>query len=376
MIPCVSVAPFVMELQSAYYPDDDNNSTYYESAYDYLELQAEYVIADAISCYVAPVLLFTGLAGNLLSLLVHLKLGRRHMSTCYYLVVLSVVDPLLVVHRLGNDWARHTFDDLQVAVQNRSELTCQLYNFTASFLLHFSTWLFAIAALDVALAHVYPLRAGKICRSPERVKNVTLTVVLFLVLTNAHFFWTYGLSSTSLMTEELSCTFSSKGGMYADVFRNRVWPIMDRAIGTVSPQAVILVSVVYICRRRRDLSRSSRDDSAATARAVHRSSRTFVALGAASLLLTLPETTYNVFELLVKEEVIVLDNSDMVVLSRRILGQTICFICRDVFIAWKVLLCVGCWPRFRSCAVEIVRCNVIKKTRRRRLDRKYDDSES
>ena len=365
-----------MELQSAYYPHDDNNSTFDESAYDYFDLRAEEVIADAIGCYVAPILLFTGLAGNLLSLLVHLKLGRRHMSTCYYLAVLSVVDSLLVVHRLGNAWARHTFDDLQAAVQNRSELTCQLYNFTASFLLHFSTWLLAIAALDVALAHVNPRRAGKICRSPERVKNVTLTVVLFLVLANAHFFWTYGLSSTSLMTEELSCSFSSKGGMYADVFRRRIWPIMDRAIGTVAPQAVILVSVVYICRRRRDLSRSSRDDSAATARAVHRSSRTVVALGVASLLLTLPETSYNVFELLVQDKVIVLDDSDMVVFSRRILGNTICFMCRDVFIAWKVLLCVGCWSRFRSCAVEIVRCNVITKTRCKRLDRKYDDSES
>ena len=365
-----------MEPQGAYDAPDDNNSSVDYNYGDYLgDLKSITSDSDAISCYVSPVLLFTGLAGNLLSLLVHLKLGRRHMSTCYYLAVLSVVDSLLVVHRLGSDWAKHTGEDLQATVQNRSELTCQLFNFTTSFLAHFSAWLLAVAALDVALAHVKPLRASNICRRPERVKNVTLTVVLFLVLANAHVFWTYGLTPSAELSEKLYCTFSSKGGMYADVFQRRVWPIMDLAIATVSPHAVLLVSIAYIFRRRRDMSRSSRDDSTTTARAVHRSSLTFMVLGVASMVLTLPETIYTVFEFLVEDKVIVIDDSDLHVFSRRILVQTVSFMCRDVFIAWNVLFCLGCWPRFRSCAVEIIRCNVIK-TRPKRLDRKYADSES
>lgn len=369
-VPVTSFSSFVMEATDDRDVSADNNASFTYNYDDYYELSVEEGTADAISRYVAPVLLFTGLAGNVLSLLVHMKLGRACMSTCYYLAVLAVVDSLLLVHRLGSDWARHAFKtDLQAAVQNRSELTCQLFNLATSFLLHFSSWLLAVAVLEVALVRATPQRADKICQRPERVKNVTLTVVLFLVLANAHFFWTYGLMSAVQYSDELFCTFTSKGGSYADVFRHRVWPIMDLVVASALPDAFVLVSVVYICRRRQDVATTSRDSNMTSARAVHHSSRTCVGLGVASVLLTLPENAYSVFEFLCENHVYEVDDTDLTALSRRILGQTVCFTCHDLFIASKVLFYVACWPRFRSCAVQVIRCSSGKQ-QRNRLKRK------
>ena len=360
--------------------NNDNASYTYNYNYDdYYELSAEEEAADAISRYVAPVLLFTGLAGNVLSLLVHVRLGRAHMSTCYYLAVLAVVDSLLLVHRLGSDWARHAFKtDLQAAVQNRSELTCQLFNLATSFLLHFSHWLLAVAVLEVALARARPKRVDKICRRPERVKNVTLTVVLFLVLVNAHFFWTYGLMSAVQYSDELFCTFTSKGGSYADVFRHRIWPVMDLVVASALPDAFIVASVGYIWRRRRDdvtTAAASRDVNITSARDVHHVARTCVALGVAAVLLTLPENAYSVFEFLCENHVYQVDNTDLTALARRILGQTVCFTCHDIFIAGKVLFYVACWPRFRSCAVEVIKCT-NEKRQRNRSDRKCTSNQA
>ena len=121
-----------------------NDTAYLEDYYDYYERGLEFRLEALIGVYLSPVLLVGGIVAQSVSLLALVRLvgiacsytsnsdhsrssdttsttTPAQTSACiygvYYLVTLTAVDLLLVVHRLGNQCTRRLFDfDLQVSV--------------------------------------------------------------------------------------------------------------------------------------------------------------------------------------------------------------------------------------------------------------------
>ena len=67
-----------------------------------VQTQITFKIASYINDYWFPILIPIGLVGNTLSFLVMMKPNNRKISTCFYMVAISINDNLMMLYTIGH----------------------------------------------------------------------------------------------------------------------------------------------------------------------------------------------------------------------------------------------------------------------------------
>jgi hypothetical protein len=97
--------------------------------YDY-QVSQEAIVEDSIGLYGSPVLLLCAIVGNTVSAIVMAQFGFGTLSSCLYLAILSVVDLIQVLIRVGNVWTKKQWSmDLTNKILLQSNVSCQVRGF-------------------------------------------------------------------------------------------------------------------------------------------------------------------------------------------------------------------------------------------------------
>lgn len=252
--------------------------------------------------------------------------------------------------------------------------------------MHLCSWTLVMLILEVTLILSNPRRAHLIC-AKERVKNLSLLVILLLVCVNAHFFWTYQVLRPYPTAPNIICTFSEAGGFYSKTFRSLVWPIMDNLFAAILPNCIILSCLLFIAfkgyLKNEKLQELMENHFVIDAASLRSFIRVTIVLGSANIILTFPETAFNLFEF-VRERMVSEHTGDSETFYANLnLACLLCYTIRDFFLCSKIFLYIIMWRSFREKTVDLLtlrNCRSLlrkKRTMRRAyVKAAYRDNES
>lgn len=117
---------------------------------------AEY-IGDVLVFYYTPTIVFVGIIGNILSVLVFFRTKLKKLSSSYYLAALGISDTGFLILCFMN-WLN--FADLNLI--NR-DVICQLYYFMQGVCSFLSVWYVVAFTVERFIAVLYPLKRQSMC---------------------------------------------------------------------------------------------------------------------------------------------------------------------------------------------------------------------
>lgn len=114
-------------------------------------------IGDILVFYYTPTIVFVGIIGNILSVLVFFRTKLRKLSSSYYLAALGISDSGFLILCFMN-WLN--FADLNLI--NR-DVICQLYSFMQGVCSFLSVWYVVAFTVERFIAVLYPLKRQSMC---------------------------------------------------------------------------------------------------------------------------------------------------------------------------------------------------------------------
>lgn len=151
-----------------------NTTTYNQSTIlDYAEN-----IGDILVFYYTPTIVFVGIIGNILSVLVFFRTKLKKLSSSYYLAALGISDTAFLILVFMN-WLN--FADLNLI--NR-DFICQLYSFLQGVCSFLSVWYVVAFTVERFIAVLYPLKRQSMCtvrRAVIVLSCLTLSGCIFSV---------------------------------------------------------------------------------------------------------------------------------------------------------------------------------------------------
>uniref|UniRef100_A0A1I8GA28 G_PROTEIN_RECEP_F1_2 domain-containing protein n=1 Tax=Macrostomum lignano TaxID=282301 RepID=A0A1I8GA28_9PLAT len=194
------------------------------------------------NCALPLILVLVGTLLNLLNARVAIGYCDRQLPVCFYLVVLSAVDTIILYYRQLDLWLQSVFDmRLTLSLMMMDESACQLMNMLYSILYHFKAMLQIAMAVDARRLVVRPLRCVE-RYSAEWVKNSLILMCVILVLINGHHLWTLALvkeSSSGEFDRVYHCGWGATWPV-TELFTTWLWPLTDLLIGDLAPLFVVL----------------------------------------------------------------------------------------------------------------------------------------
>ena len=196
-------------------------------------------IAEKIREIYPPVLIAFGVPGNILSVIILLKLRRVQRST--YLVCLSVADLTVLCVSVLPDWigqiANLQFRDIYPVV-------CRLQNFGFYSSLQISSWALVLVTLERVTSVLYPHRVRILFSNSRIFLSIGITVA-FIVTLNTHFL------------VGLQCNNASDNVTFSDCFEKEyfntfyyiVWPWIDTVVTILLPCSCLIVGNILIILR-------------------------------------------------------------------------------------------------------------------------------
>ena len=138
--------------------------------------QMTFKIASYISDYWFPILIHIGLVGNTLSFLVMIKPSNRKVSTCIYMVAISINDNLMMLFALHN-WS------LRMVGFEWHLLQCKTINWLTASILQNSRYQVLAMTIDRYVAIKWPPRAAAYS-TPRKVKFILISIFIFTLIYN------------------------------------------------------------------------------------------------------------------------------------------------------------------------------------------------
>ena len=150
----------------------------------------EFTSEETIMVYGAPIVLFIGTIGNILSIITLYNFLRE--KTVYkYLFALAIFDLLVLYIGLFEKW-------LNVVCGcsiKRSEIGCRLFTFCCYVASFTSVWLIVAVTFERYLAICQELKAGlRNGKSSKRTVVILISIVLLAIAFSLHLFWTLGFN--------------------------------------------------------------------------------------------------------------------------------------------------------------------------------------
>ena len=198
-----------------------------------------------------PVLMAIGIPGNILSIIILLKLRSTQRSI--YLVCLACADLLVLCVSVLPDWIGGI---LTFHLRDVYSIVCRLQTFGMYSSIQFSSWILVLVTTERVVSVIYPHRVRIVFSLQRTLISVILTIVGILSL-NVHFI--IGLPRDNI-TENLTENHTDSHCFvreYVNTFYVNVWPWVDLLISFLLPCVFLLTGNIIIIYRLR---RNSRKD--------------------------------------------------------------------------------------------------------------------
>ena len=234
--------------------------------------------------YIVPPILFTfGIAGNTLSMAVHLHGRLRVLPATPYLVALAMADTLVLCVGVPHWWLEKAFT---FNLRNTSDAGCKVHVFLTYLFPHISAWILVVVTVQRLASVCFPLKVKSLV---TRNKNILTLVSLSLIMTviDAPMLWAASLTDGQ-------CGLSSFGLTFWPAY---VW--MDFTLANVAPFIIILISnLIIICKvlqakRAREVNMNVQDQQNDQ---VVRLTLVLLTISFVFLLCISPATVYYIFE--------------------------------------------------------------------------------
>ena len=348
------------------YYNDQTDMDYYN---DMFKDPVETAVANNIDLYVNPFLLFFGTFGNILALIVMLKICMEVSSTCIYLAVLTVPDLLLLYTRCGNDWLYQIIQiDLSTVMMVYSESICKVYPFLYNFMFHMSRWLLVALSIEGFIQIKYPDKAIYMC-TLSRAKAVILLLTVLLVCVNVHYFWSFEIVDVMQFNwnQGIMCTFSKYSNQYSEEFQNIIWPLIDLLVAEVLPNVVIIACttsmMVLIIRGQHRGSESHqkwRSRYILDPYALDNLKLTYFVVALCHFPLTLPNFILYIYRFMMskKGDDYMYDGGFQ---AKMTLARSVVAMLQYIFLSCKFFLYIACCSKFRMEFLRLTRCGCRHK---------------
>ena len=196
--------------------------------------------------YIAPVIFFVGIVGNMLVLLVMRRRRMRGTSTSVYLRFLAIFDIFVLIIGMIPEWLEYMGF---VVFKELHPVTCKLEKFLAYSCSDTAIWILVIFTLDRFHALVFPFSKLDICQ-PHRAKYNVLAAGLMAIIKNFHVFFTRGPATFTLDSTEGNITISKVCGDPEPFtyFENFVRPWIAFTLVSAIPFCILLCCNMFIIR--------------------------------------------------------------------------------------------------------------------------------
>jgi hypothetical protein len=218
-----------------------------ETSYEILsECWTEKRIADFLRTCLPLIILPISLLSNCLSFL---ALRSRHMrgtSTAFFMLVLSLLDPLVLITK--NLVYFPTF----IAAY---AISCKILYFLIYVLGYTNVWILVIMTADKFLAVWFPLKVSYFC-TITRAKYVCILLLILTSIISFHHFWTIDSLTNPKNIKQYFCFYNMKDYGYIQ----GIWRYLDFVIWCFLPFILILtlsVLIIYKLRQKRNHSQQN-----------------------------------------------------------------------------------------------------------------------
>ena len=194
-----------------------------------------------------PVLMAIGIPGNILSIIILLKLRSTQRSI--YLVCLACADLLVLCVSVLPDWIGGI---LTFHLRDVYSIVCRLQTFGMYSSIQLSSWILVLVTTERVVSVIYPHRVRIVFSLQRTLISVILTIVGILSI-NLHFI--IGLPRDNI-TENLTENHTDSHCFvreYVNTFYVNVWPWIDLLISFLLPCVFLLTgNIIIIYRLRRN----------------------------------------------------------------------------------------------------------------------------
>ncbi|XP_064618683.1 thyrotropin-releasing hormone receptor-like isoform X2 [Lineus longissimus] len=190
--------------------------------------QSETVVVDELWTYFSPIILFLGIFGNMMAVLVFVfrRVGKK--ATRLLLVLLSVFDLLVLLTGLLRHWL---FAISGVDVRSSSDAGCAIHKIIVYWSLQCAAFTLVLVTIDRLVVVCFPQRAHQICTVPKAAVTESVFVGLLLLMDTLSFYEDHLLLDG---TVGYVCTRSTDNLLY------RVFPYLDWALFSFIPLIIIV----------------------------------------------------------------------------------------------------------------------------------------
>jgi hypothetical protein len=239
----------------------------------------------------SPVILLVGLVGNVLNLVVLVRMQFTKNVTLLLIFSLAIVDIVALCTGLSRYWIKYTFEyDVRLV----SDFGCKLNLFVIYVSMQYSSWILVSVTVVRFLKTVIPLKARKYQRFTDGITIFHALIVLAVVfgalsLINMHFFWTNGI------TADGDCGSLTPTYLHFDEF---IFVWIDFVVLSVLPFSIMLfcncfiLHALYQLKRPRGASFETHNRTLEPKGVLSRMTRMLVVASTYFLLATLPISVY------------------------------------------------------------------------------------
>lgn len=156
--------------------------------------------------YISPLVLLTGTATNIFTIIVFIQLGdlakrykgpgRSGFTIYIYLCILAVLDLSVLYFGLFIEWINQLTN---FNIKNYSLIFCRLFTFSGFFFAHCSSIIMVVACSTRFIAVFFPLTANKFV-SYQGIMRMLCSILLLVALFNMHYFWNMTITTQDLET--------------------------------------------------------------------------------------------------------------------------------------------------------------------------------
>ncbi|CAH1796314.1 unnamed protein product [Owenia fusiformis] len=281
-----TINPTIMEIALTTKADDGAQEPKHRilAKEDYIEYKA----SQAIWKYVSPFLIFGGLIGNTLSIVVLMCSKMRYTTSSLYLTVLAVSDMTVLVIGLGRHWMRSVVGK---DIREVEEWLCKAHLFLLYSAVDFSAWILVAVTVDRVITVYFPLQSKRI--STRISTCITMTVIVVIIfLINGHFLFTHGTyylyRGTAVFT--YLCTYVDDN----DFFHRIVWTWLDLTVASLLPFLMLIICNVLIIVQLMRSKKRRQEMNVSSSRTDHTRSMTIMLLAISFIfvILTSPIVIY------------------------------------------------------------------------------------
>ena len=166
-------------------------------------------IPDLLKKIFLPLIIFIGLVGNTISIMVFSRKSLKNHTTFRYLLLISVID-ICVLLTCSGDMLLQVYFNLNIRLLN--DFFCKTHSFLVIFFTHSSSMLLACMSIDRALAITIKIDSKK--SKIQTVNRVFLILLILIGLLNLHFLIFTDIIYFENESSSINSTNSTNNTMY------------------------------------------------------------------------------------------------------------------------------------------------------------------